>query len=118
TAVNCREAALQVLNGSVLLLVEGWSRSLSFNLRQPEKRQVSEPAIETVIRGPHEGMVEDLVANLSLIRRRLADHRLRQHDLILGTRTQTRVTVLYLTDVASPALVDEVIGRLSRIEID
>ncbi len=82
------------------------------------KRLPSEPVNESSIRGPRDGFVEDIYDNLSLIRRRLPDPHLKADELTIGRRTQTKVAVVYLSDVANPDLVLEVKKRLSKIDID
>ncbi len=82
------------------------------------KRVPSEPVNESAVRGPRDGFVEDIYDNLSMIRRRLPDPHLQADELTVGRRTQTKVAVVYLSDVANPDLVTEVKKRLSKINID
>lgn len=82
------------------------------------KRALSEPTNEMGVRGPHDGFIEDIFVNLSLIRRRLPDPNLKADETVIGRRTQTRVAVVYLADVANPDLVLEVKRRLAKIDID
>lgn len=82
------------------------------------KRVPSEPVNESSIRGPRDGFIEDIYDNLNLIRRRLPDPHLRADELIIGRRTQTKVAVVYLADVANPDLVLEVKKRLAKIDVD
>src|SRR5690606_3107148 len=70
------------------------------------------------IRGPRDGFIEDIHDNLSLIRRRLPDPHLKTDELIIGRRTQTKVAVVYLEDVANPDLALEVKKRLAKIDVD
>ncbi|HEX3044193.1 MAG TPA: spore germination protein [Bacillota bacterium] len=86
--------------------------------RSMAKRVPSEPVNESSIRGPRDGFVEDIYDNLSLIRRRLPDPHLQADELTIGRRTQTKVAVVYLEDVANPDLVAEVKKRLAKIDID
>ena len=82
------------------------------------ERALSEPSNELAIRGPRDGFIEDIFVNLSLIRRRLPDPNLQADETVIGRRTQTRVAVTYLQDVANPDLVLEVKKRLAKIDID
>jgi hypothetical protein len=82
------------------------------------KRTPSEPTNESAIRGPRDGFIEDIFANLSLIRYRLPDPHLKADETVIGRRTQTKVAVVYLEDVANPDLVLEVNKRLAKIDID
>ena len=82
------------------------------------KRTPSEPTNESAIRGPRDGFIEDIYDNLSLIRSRLPDPHLKADETIVGRRSQTKVAVVYLEDVANPDLVLEVKKRLAKIDID
>ncbi|MCL6589649.1 MAG: spore germination protein [Firmicutes bacterium] len=82
------------------------------------KRALAEPVNESSIRGSRDGFIEDIYDNLSLIRRRLPDPHLKADELIIGRRTQTKVAVVYLADVANPDLVLEVKKRLAKIDVD
>lgn len=86
--------------------------------RSMAKRAPSEPTNEMAIRGPRDGFVEDIFDNLSLIRRRLPDPHLKADETIIGRRTQTKIVIVYLEDVANPDLVLEVKKRLAKIDID
>lgn len=83
-----------------------------------EHRPPDEPATEAAIRGPRDGFSEALHTNLSLIRTRLRDRALRIEEMRVGTRTQTRIALLYLTGVAADDLVQNVRDRLEKIQAD
>jgi hypothetical protein len=82
------------------------------------KRAPAEPVNESAIRGPRDGFIEDIYDNLSFIRKRLPDPNLKADETIIGRRSQTKVAVVYLEDVANPDLVLEVKKRLAKIDID
>ncbi|MGI9950731.1 spore germination protein [Moorellaceae bacterium AZ2] len=107
-----------LLDGRVALLVEGYNRALLLEADKWEKRAVTEPEIETVIRGPREGFTEDLPTNISLIRRRLRTPKLRFETFYLGRTTHTRVVISYLEGLALEGVVKELRRRLQRIDID
>ncbi len=83
-----------------------------------QMRPISEPVSETLIRGPREGFTETLPVNTAMIRRWIADPRLRVDEVRIGTRTKTPVRLIYLADVANPDLVREIKERLAAIAID
>ncbi len=107
-----------VLHGNVALLVDGTLAGFRINLASPSGRSVEEPKTEPVLRGPREGFIESLDTNLSLVRRYLRTPYLTTQELILGRSTQSRVMIVYLCDVAVPALVQEVRRRLEEVKIE
>lgn len=107
-----------ILDGDGVLLVEGCAQGIIINSRGWPKRTITEPASESVVRGPREGFTEALTVNISLIRRRINTPMLKFQYLYLGEQTQTKVAITYIEGVASPAIVQEVLKRVDEIEID
>ncbi|MCM3601833.1 spore germination protein [Robertmurraya korlensis] len=82
------------------------------------KRPPEESALETSIRGPKDGFVEDLKTNISLVRRRLNTSSLCVEKYTIGTRSNTKVVLLYIEDIIDQRVLEEVHTRLDKIEID
>nr|WP_083609610.1 spore germination protein [Paenibacillus sp. P3E] len=108
----------QLLSGNVMVMVDGISSALRIGLPGWEDRNVSEPSSQTVVRGPMEGFTENLRTNTALIRRKIKDSQLWLETVEIGRVTQTSVSIMYLTHIASPDLVQEVKRRLGKIDID
>lgn len=111
-------AVRHLLDGKVLLLLAGTDRAVSLGVSTFPTRAPEEPAVEQVVRGPHEGFTERLRTNLVLLRRRLKTHDLRVEQVRIGRRTNTDVAICYLRGVARPDLVAEVRRRLRSIDVD
>lgn len=112
------DAVLKILSGETLVLIEGSHEALSYGVGQSMARTVSEPKTEAVIRGPHEGFVETLRVNTVLLRRKIRSPKLKLLSMRIGRITQTDVAIAYIEGVVTPGLVEEVMKRLQRIEID
>lgn len=88
------------------------------NVQGLQRRTPEEPAAEMSIRGPRDGFTESLDTNLSQIRYRLRDLNLVVRTFEFGTRTRTKVIMVYLEDLANPNIVEEGIRRLQRVKVD
>ncbi|MGF7036176.1 spore germination protein KA/spore germination protein [Paenibacillus mucilaginosus] len=117
-ADNYGDLLLGVLGGDTALFVEKNNKALLMGIRGAEKRSIAEPETEAVIRGPREGFTEALRTNTSMLRRKLKTPHLKMKSLTIGRESNTSVVVTYLEDIAAPSVVDEVIGRLQKINID
>ena len=106
------------LIGDTVLMVDGFAELVCFNTKGFEKRSLSEPQTETVVRGPREGFTEVLRVNTSLIRRKIKNSSLRMDTMTIGTRTNTLVCLTYIDDIANPELISEVKRRLGTINTD
>ena len=111
-------AAADLVEGNCLLLFPGKSTALSFNVGTEEKRSVSDPENETVLKGSRDSFVESLRTNTSLVRRHLKAPELRIREQIVGRQSLTTVDVLWVEGITDPALVRRAEERLEAIDID
>ncbi|MBS4205465.1 spore germination protein [Lederbergia citrea] len=107
-----------ILDGHVLLLVNGDHRMIEFPFSSFEKRAIEDAPNETVIRGPREAFIEDLGVNLTLLRRNLKTKKFKTELMEIGAETKTKIIIAYLHGVCEQQLVDEVKMRISQIKID
>lgn len=114
---DLERVAHEVLAGQAALLLDGSDRVLLVDVRTFPARGPQEPELEKLVRGPHDGLVETLVFNTALIRRRLRDPQLRVERFQVGARSKTDVALLYIKDVADPGLVAEVRRRLQEARV-
>lgn len=115
---NLKELTNTIVTGNCVLLVEGLFLGLEMPTQGWDHRTPQEPTAEPVVRGPKEGFVENASVNIALVRSRLADPRLRVEAYTVGTRTSTRIFLLYISGIAVPDIVAEIRQRLTRIKID
>ncbi|TDT51944.1 spore germination protein [Fonticella tunisiensis] len=107
-----------ILSGYALLLIDGSDIALKVSAPGWKSRSVSEPATETVVRGPKEGFVETLRTNIALIRRKIKNPNLKLEIIEIGKQTHTEVCIAYIKDLVEDKIVEEVRRRLSKIETD
>lgn len=118
TASTLKEIVHHIFDGLVVIQVEGYQEVLVVDIHGGEFRTVDEPPGERTTRGPREGFIENLDVNISMLRRRLRDPRLVVKKTTIGRRTRTPVAYLYLEDVASPEVVENLRQRLDAIDVD
>ena len=106
------------LSGSTVMLLDGFSKGLIINTEMWEKRDVTEPQTETVIRGPREGFTENLRTNTTLLRRRIKSPKLRMDHMTIGHKTATNVCIAYIEGVARPEIIELLRTRLDSIDVD
>lgn len=116
--LTIKEVVNEIMLGNAVLLCDGISYAISFDVKKFEKRAIQEPPTSTVIKGPREGFVETLPINVSLIRRRLKSPHLIMKTHEIGRFSKTSVTVCYLDNIADKNLVKEVEQKLKNINID
>ncbi|MFE5320402.1 spore germination protein [Paenibacillus sp. NPDC056579] len=112
------EAVGQISKGNPVMFIDGYEKAISLGVAKWAKRSIEEPVAESVVRGPRLGFTETIGVNTSLLRRSIKSPALKMKLLKIGQYTQTEVVVTYIDGIADMNLVNEVISRLKRIEID
>ncbi|SKA97218.1 spore germination protein KA [Caloramator quimbayensis] len=112
------EITVNLFNGSTVLLIENFEKSLVISSNGYKERAIIEPDSERVIRGPREGFTESLLTNLSLIRRRIKTPNLKFKFMKIGRITNTKICISYIDSIADSRIIDELEKRLKDIDID
>jgi len=105
-------------HGHCAILFEQSHAALTFELRAPIARAVSEPTLEKSLKGAKDSFTETLRVNTALVRQRICSPRLKLAESTVGRRTNTRVAVLFVEGVAAPETVKELIRRLNGLDLD
>ncbi|MED3562145.1 spore germination protein [Bacillus xiapuensis] len=82
------------------------------------KRGPEESNTETSVRGPRDGLVENISDNMALIRQRLKTTSFKNIEYSIGARSKTKVILLYMDDIINPSILSEVQKRLESFDID
>lgn len=107
-----------IFNGNLILFFSGSSAMFLMDISDQPKRTPAESSLEISIKGPKDGFVEDIVTNVALIRKRIRTNSLCYDTYTIGTRTKTKIGLLYMKDIISPQVLDEVRTRINKINID
>lgn len=112
------QASEGILDGSVLLCLNGEIHAYLLRLKKQEQRAVKEPDSESVIRGPKEGFIENIESNIVLLRRKIKSPNLMIEELTIGEQSHTRIALAYLEEIVQPEILAEVRRRLNNIKTD
>jgi len=115
---NLEDAILAILIGDAVLFIDTTEKCIVIGAKGWPMRGVSEPNTEALIRGPRDGFTETFRTNTALVRRRIRDSRLKLKQLRVGKRSFTDIGIMYIEDIASPELLEEVFRRIDTIDID
>ncbi len=107
-----------ILCGMVVILLSWDEAYIVVNLKKVEHRAISEPQVQYTLRGPRDCFVENLNTNLSLIRYRVKDPKLRIRHFKVGRRSLTDVAVMYIEDIVNDKVVELIKQRIEAIDID
>ncbi|OQP03119.1 spore germination protein [Geobacillus sp. 44B] len=107
-----------LFNGDLLVYFQEADVLYSLTLANPPNRDPEEPNTEVSIRGPKDGFIEEISKNVALIRKRIKSHKLCYEQFIVGTRSQTKVGLMYIEDIANREMIHEVKKRILQLNID
>ncbi len=107
-----------ILNGFCAVLFADSHKILIVECAKWIVRSPNEPPTSAVVKGPREGFVEDFVTNMALIRKRLKTPKLKVDEMVIGTKTNSQVRIIYLQDTADTQVVNKIKQKLNEIDID
>jgi spore germination protein KA len=116
TSIN--EAINPLLFGATLLVFDSEKIAIVIDAKGFEKRSISEPTGESVLKGSKDSFVELLRINTATIRRNIKSHNLVIEETIIGKQSRTSVATVYMNNITNRNMVDEVKKRLNAIEVD
>lgn len=104
-----------ILEGSSVLLLDKTDEALILETKGWEHRTIGKPTNEPVVRGPQEAFTETFRSSTASVRRYIKDPKLVTEIFRVGKRSNTLTGVMYIKDIANPALVEEVKYRIQSI---
>ena len=113
-----KEAIDGFLKADLALFMEGFSEALVINAKGFERRSISDPQTDSVIRGPREGFTESMRTNTSLLRRRIRTTNLVMESVSAGVSSKTDITLAYLENTVKKDVLKEIKKRISKINFD
>lgn len=117
--VHTMSGAIQKLMiGNSILFIENECAAIAIDAKQYPMRSIQEPSLEKVVRGSRDGFVETMLMNVTLVRRRLKDPRLKFELMTVGERSRTDLCIGYIHDIADMDLVKSVRDKIKSIEVD
>ena len=106
-----------VLSGTAVLFVDGYSECISIDCRTYPARGVEEPDKDRSLRGSRDGFVETIVFNTALIRRRIRDPHLIMEMTEAGQVSRTDIALCYMSDRVDQELLNNLKKRIESLNI-
>lgn len=113
-----KEAVDYLLMGMVCMFVDGYKCCFVIDCRTYPARSVSEPWKDRVLRGSRDGFVESIVANVTLIRRRIRTPDFCVEIMNAGTMSNTDIAFAYIQGKADMKLLADLKKRVEKIKVE
>lgn len=105
-----------ILSGFVVIILD--NEIYVMDARANLSRSISQPVNENSIRGAKDSFVENIMMNVGLIRNRIKTEDLVYKEKEVGTKTKTKVGIMYVSSIAKNDLVELVEEKIEKIIID
>lgn len=109
--------ARQVLSGATALVVPALDQVIIIDCRTYPVRGVQEPESDRVMRGSRDGLVETMLFNVAMIRRRLRDPSLTFEAMQVGDRSATDICLCYMDDRVDKKYLDRLRKHIQQIPV-
>lgn len=116
--VSMKQVLLSLLDGELILFIEGANSALIINSRRVDKRSIDKPENEGTVLASLDSFTEDLATNCSMIIKRLPTPALRFSTFCVGILSRTKVKLLWIEGIANAKIVTEARRRITEINID
>ncbi|NLN65858.1 MAG: spore germination protein [Clostridiaceae bacterium] len=118
TRENLSDCIQDILDGSVALIFDQVEKAITFDVKEYEKRSITEPTGENVIKGAKDSFIENLRTNTATVRRKVRNSNLVIEETQIGRQTITRIAVVYLKDIANRHTIEKIRKRINSISTD
>ena len=102
------------MSGFAIILADGVDYGVAVAVQGFNTRSVDRPLIHSNMRGSNEGFAESLRTNVSLVRRRIKSPTFVVKHKTVGERSQTAVSLCYLSDKIDTDMLAQVEERLDK----
>lgn len=107
-----------LMSGFVVFLIDGIDRAIVMGAQGFSFRSISEPSSEVNEKGSREGFTEPLRINMTMVRRRIKDPRLKFELMSVGSISKTDICLVYMTNVVSKKLLREIRHKLTQTDLE
>ena len=107
-----------VLSGNVAFIFDGEQKAIVYDVKKFDKRSISEPTEEGVMKGAKDSFIEVMRTNTALIRRRVRSEFLVVEALTSGRLSKTDMSLIYISSIANMDTVNKLRETIKEIDID
>lgn len=117
-STQLEETVKSLVNGTILIHVDGHPQAILANIATRESRSLSAPENESQVIGAQVGFNESLSTNISLVRRYIVSPDLCNEELKVGKRTNTSISIIYMNGIASDQMINTLRQRITNLDLD
>ena len=113
---NHDQIEFYITNGYAIVISDQYT--LAIEVKGDLHRSITESQREPSLIGPLDAFNENINVNIGLIKRRIKSSKLKSDEIFLGRKTQTKISINYLEDIAEVKNIKMIRNKLQSIDID
>jgi hypothetical protein len=113
---NKADFSALVFTGHAVLWFPLLSAAFALSIENIPNRTTEQSTIDVSIRGPKDGLVENIETNVGLIRKRLPTPLLALELFTVGTKSETKVGLMYLKDKLDVTILELIHAKLFKLQ--
>ena len=113
---NIDDLLLNLYSGFTIIYID--NKFISLETKEKLNSDINESSNEKAVKGPKDSFTENYETNLGLIRKRIRSNNLIIKEHTLGKESKTKVSLLYLDNIANKKLVKDIKNKIKKIDID
>jgi spore germination protein KA len=106
-----------LLSGDMIVFLNGCNKCLIVGARMYQERAVEKPTTQISVMGSNDSFNENLLTNISLIRKRIKNPNLIVKNFVLGRESNTNVALVYIKGLVDENILKEVIRRIKASDM-
>ncbi len=114
--VNLSSILSSIAEGNTIVYFHNKNLFITVNTYSPPTSSITQSNVESTVSGPRDVFTESLQTNLSLIKRRIKNTNLKCKDYIIGTETNTKVSIVYIETIASKENLNRVFKKIEALD--
>lgn len=115
---TCDDLVRDLLNGNCAVIFEKCHAAVTFEVKSDKMRSIEQSSLEKTIKGAKDAFIETLRVNTALVRKKLRSPKLKSKESVIGRKSGTLISIMYLEGVAEDHRVRELEKRLGEIDVD
>lgn len=103
-------------SGQTLLYFHQTNTILTIDTYSAPTRAITSTMTESTVIGPQDAFSESLETNISLVRRRIQNPKLKNEDQTIGTEANIRISIMYMEDTVNKGNLETLKKRINKVD--
>lgn len=116
--LNKDDSVNRLLSGHAVVIFDFMEEAICCEVKKLASRNIEIPPTEAVLKGPREGFTENIIINITLIRKRLKVKDLKCELLTIGEKSKIDIVIVYIKSLAPETLVKYIKTEINKINVD